>query len=57
MGANIPRLLAVCFSLDMGRELRVKRNWDRACYERVEKQTADSSVFFGDNNSCQLKII
>ena len=27
------------------------------CRARVQKQTADSSVFFGENNSCQNNLV
>ena len=53
---SVSRLLAVRFSLYMGQEqqeLRARRDWDetRVCHTDVEKQTADSSVYFRDNNS------
>ena len=55
------------FLSNMGRErreLRAKRDCDekrlgrdRVCHAREEKQTADSSVIFGDIGSCQNNLI
>ena len=46
------------------RELRAKRDCDekrlgrdKVCHAREEKQTADSSVIFGDIGSCQNNLI
>ena len=35
----------------------MRQGRDRVCHSRVQKQTAESSVFFGDNNMCQNNLI
>ena len=41
----------------MREEIGTREGLDRVCHARVEKQTVDSSVFFGENSSCQNNII